>query len=533
MDGGNLMAVSLSKLDDVKEIASALPVLYYKIDANDIIIDSIVGNLPVQNEELGKSIGESIYIDCPLCLKDSLVTGIEKVREEKQLYEGTYLSAIDGNMVQCEVRYIPMDHDEIIIFIKVIKLENRMELLTFNQLKYTGLLEMCPEMICVIDFEECKILEANNAFLNYFKLDNQDLEEKHVLDLVLEDYYDILEAISSSLADNQVVKDLVVETNVEGRHGYIEINCIGIYDNNHLKHIFCASKDVETNKQMDEMKEIFVENMRLLNEVVEFDKMRTEFFSNVSHEFKTPINVLIGALKLMEMNLSKIVDDELAKKMIRLHDSMRINCYRLLRLVSNLLDLTRIDSGYIKINYVNCDIIDLARSITSSINEYAIAKQIKLEFQTDIKETIICCDPEKIERILLNLLSNAIKFTSRGDNITVYLEVNNDEVIISVKDSGIGIKEEDQKLIFERFKQVNNQFNRNSEGTGIGLSLVKSLVEMHNGRIWFNSEFGEGTEFFIALPNTLTQCEANYYKGFNEFNTGDRVVMEFSDIYMA
>ncbi|WP_170311569.1 PAS domain-containing sensor histidine kinase [Vallitalea okinawensis] len=527
------MAVSLSKLDDVKEIANALPVLYYKIDANDIIIDSIIGNLPVQNEELGKSIGESIHINCPLCLKSYLVEGIKKVREEKQLHEGTYLTTVDNSIVQCEVRYIPMDQEEIVIFIKVIKLENRMELLTFNQLKFTGLLDMCPDMICVVDFHECRIIEANDAFLNYFKLDKQKLENKHVLDLVLEDYFDILEAVAGGLLDNQIVKDLVVEAKVEGRHSYIKTSCIGVYDNNHLKYIFCILNDVEANKKLDEMKEIFIENMRLLNEVVEFDKMRTEFFSNVSHEFKTPINVLIGALKLMEMNLSKIVDEDLAKKMTRLHDSMRINCYRLLRLVSNLLDLTRIDSGYIKINYVNCDIIDLARSITSSINEYAIARQIQLEFKSDIDETIIGCDPEKIERILLNLLSNAIKFTSRGDNITVYVEANKNEVVMSVKDTGIGIKEDDQKVIFERFKQVNNHFNRNSEGTGIGLALVKSLVEMHNGRIWFESEFGKGTEFFVALPNTLTQCEANYYKGFNEFNTGDRVVMEFSDIYMA
>jgi len=128
------------------------------------------------------------------------------------------------------------------------------------------------------------------------------------------------------------------------------------------------------------------------------------------------------------------------------------------------------------------------------------SKGINLIFDTDVEEKTMACDPEKIDRIMLNLLSNAAKFTPSGGRVDVRLFDHGNELIISVKDTGIGIPKEKQKFIFERFRQANRDFNKNCEGSGIGLSLVKSLVEMHKGSIKVISEYGKGSEFIISLP---------------------------------
>ena len=162
---------------------------------------------------------------------------------------------------------------------------------------------------------------------------------------------------------------------------------------------------------------------------------------------------------------------------------MKQNCYRLIRLVNNLLDIVKYDSGFITPNMQNENIIYAVEAIAMSIVPYAESKGIKLIFDTDTEEKIIACDVDKIERIILNLLSNALKFTDRGGYIYITTTDNEDKVEISVRDTGIGIPADKKEFIFERFTQVNKALKRNHEGTGIGLSLVKSFVELHGGEI--------------------------------------------------
>ncbi|MBC8060694.1 MAG: ATP-binding protein [Clostridiaceae bacterium] len=153
---------------------------------------------------------------------------------------------------------------------------------------------------------------------------------------------------------------------------------------------------------------------------------------------------------------------------------------------------------------------------------------------------MIYCDDDKIERIVLNLFSNAIKFTKPGGKIEVNIYQGQKEVIISIKDTGIGIPEDKLASIFDRFSQVDKTLARNMEGTGIGLALVKSLVEMHRGKVYVKSIYGEGTEFLIHLPeNTLDTVNEKYkdtvnlnkqYENKQESNI-EKINIEFSDIY--
>lgn len=250
------------------------------------------------------------------------------------------------------------------------------------------------------------------------------------------------------------------------------------------------------------------ENKRLLEEAIENDKVKTNFFSNVSHELKTPLNLIFSTTQLMSLNNKKGNLD-----ILKLNTHIRIinqNCYRLLRLVNNLIDITKIDSGFITPKLQNINIVEVVENITQSTVEYVKSYSKEIVFDTEIEEKIMAFDPDKMERILLNLISNAVKFTEPNDKIEVNIYDKKESVIISVKDTGIGIPKEKQKIIFERFVQVDSLFTRKKEGSGIGLTLVKSLVEMHNGTISLKSDLNKGTEFLIEIPIKLVESEYDY-----------------------
>ena len=273
---------------------------------------------------------------------------------------------------------------------------------------------------------------------------------------------------------------------------------------------------------------------RMAESVEQYDKLKSEFFSNISHELKTPINVIFATAQL----LSKIQDDpDLPGYQQKVQKHMTIviqNCYRLIRLVNNLIDITRYDNGFLKLNPEKHNIVQVVEEIVISVVKYAQAKGITILFDTDTEENLIQCDPDIIERIILNLLSNSIKFTNPGGSITVSVIDKQEGVSISVKDTGIGIPQDKLDIIFDRFRQVDSSLSRNHEGSGIGLSLVKTLVETHKGKIFVTSKPGDGTEFTIELPSKLN-CEADIQqediKDINVKSLIERANIEFSDIY--
>ena len=212
---------------------------------------------------------------------------------------------------------------------------------------------------------------------------------------------------------------------------------------------------------------------------------------------------------------------------------MKQNCYRLLRLVNNIIDITKIDSGYFDINEQNINVISLIENITLSVADYIENKGLSIVFDTIVEEKIIACDPEKMERIILNILSNAVKFTSSGGEIMVNIEDCIENVCIRIKDTGRGIPADKLKSIFERFVQVDKSLTRDHEGSGIGLSLVKCLVELHGGTISVKSKENYGAEFIIYLPCRLVN-EYNDKITFCDSIDEDfieKINLEFSDIY--
>jgi len=277
--------------------------------------------------------------------------------------------------------------------------------------------------------------------------------------------------------------------------------------------------------------EQLVRSKEAYNKLLEYDKMKMEFFSNISHELRTPLNVMLSALQLIE-KLKKDADQD--NKEIKYLKIVRQNCFRLLRLINNLIDVTKINSEFFNLELKNCNIVEIVESITLSVAEYIKSKGIKLQFDTTTEEKIIACDSDQIERMILNLLSNAVKFTPFGGNIWVNVVDYGNKVIISVKDNGVGIPKNKQKDIFNKFVQVENLFTRHHEGSGMGLPLVKSLVEKHSGKITVKSEPGRGSEFTIILPANTVPNKI-YRTKIKSSPTGHNYVerknIEFWDIY--
>lgn len=293
--------------------------------------------------------------------------------------------------------------------------------------------------------------------------------------------------------------------------------------------ILSILRDITSEKQVEKLQMDVEKNLELLNESREFNKLTTEFFANISHELKTPLNVIFSAIQIL--NLNDITEEKFAKKHDMYLKVIKKNCYRLLRLINNLIDMTKLDSGFIKLQLQNYNIVSIVEEITLSVISFAESRGINIIFDTNVEERVMAFDIDKMERIILNLLSNAIKFTDPGGNIYVNLIDMDKDMVISIKDTGVGIPENKLQMIFERFAQVDKTFNRNREGSGIGLSLVKSLVELHEGTINIKSKIGSGSEFIIKLPVKTIESEYTDTNLMQETNI-DRINIELSDIYM-
>lgn len=289
-------------------------------------------------------------------------------------------------------------------------------------------------------------------------------------------------------------------------------------------------RDITSRKHIQLLENSISENKKLINKTTELNKMMIEFFSNISHELKTPLNVLLGAVQILSLSANNEHNSLIQSSSNKYLKTMKQNCYRLVRLVNNLIDISKFDSGYFKLDLHNHNVVNVVEDITLSVADYAKNKGIDLIFDTDIEEKEMAIDLDKIERIILNLLSNAIKFTNEGGQILVSLINKKNKIQISIKDNGVGIPKDKLNVIFERFGQVHKTLARNREGSGIGLSLVKSIVDMHDGDIRVLSEFGSGSEFIIELPVRLVDekqiCDGRLYE-----SKVEKINIEFADIY--
>ncbi|WP_052356605.1 ATP-binding protein [[Clostridium] dakarense] len=324
----------------------------------------------------------------------------------------------------------------------------------------------------------------------------------------------------SEYIEGKTARDIIRYRHKNGNYIFLEWSGEYIVD----EEVYVATaRDITRKLEIEKEK-------RTLEEAVQLEVVKNEFFSNISHEFRTPINIILGTMQVINKNIEK---NNIQINSLKKHTNyIKQNSYRLLRLVNNLIDISKMDIGMYELRCSNQNIINIIEDITLSVADYTKNNKINLIFDTNKEEVITYCDPDKIERIMLNILSNAIKYTQENGFIKVKINSTQDEIIVSVKDSGVGISKDKLDIIFDRFGQVDSSFNRKCEGSGIGLSLVKNLVEMHGGEIHANSEVNEGSEFIFSIPIKLKEEDNdNEYDVDRKCKHVERCDIEFSDIY--
>jgi len=357
-----------------------------------------------------------------------------------------------------------------------------------------------------------------DILLNYIHIDDIPFLVKH-----LEEYL------------NRDRKDFDNEFRVrcsDYEYKWIHAKGQAFWSNNKPVKIIGTLADINSQKDYEEnLKRIIVKNEKIINKTIKTEKMKTEFFANMSHELRTPLNVILATIQLFEFYNTKADNRKFIENIPKHIGTMKNNCFRLIRLVNNLIDLSKIETGYLKLNRTNVNIVELIEDIAMSVSQLIESKSIRLIFDTNTEEKIVALDCEKLERIILNLLSNAVKFTN--ENGTIWLNVIDKGSIVSiiVADTGIGIPSNKRNHIFKRFGQVQHTSQYSPTGSsGIGLSLVKHFVELHNGTISVESEYGKGSKFTINIPVVvLEQVKLSINKPYKNKKL-EKTMIEFSDV---
>lgn len=254
------------------------------------------------------------------------------------------------------------------------------------------------------------------------------------------------------------------------------------------------------------------------------DQLKTRFFANISHEFRTPLTLILGQVE------SVLSSDIGMKSKSKLHIANR-NARRLLTLINQLLDISKIEAGSMQLKAEQHNIVSFLKSLFYSFESLADTKQITLKFDSDLVNIPVVFEPDKMEKVFYNLFSNAFKFTPPAGTITVKAHIAGSNSVISIKDTGSGIPSNMMNKIFDRFYQLDNSITREHEGTGIGLALTKELIELHKGKIEVKSSSGEGAEFIVTLPlsnmNNLKITEAVANKEvFDDLSTEPRTELK-------
>lgn len=365
-------------------------------------------------------------------------------------------------------------------------------------------------------YPDFKIIDMNNHFSHNFIVDKIGVELRLS---PLRDRVNFKQKLQWVVDEKNGVHSEIIQFSISGEQKYFKFIYQPLFKlNRKVKEIIVMA--VEVTEEVSEK-----------NKLEQILKMQEEVFVNISHECRTPLNIIFSTCQLMELYLMGDINEETKNKLSKNIQSIKQNCNRFIKIINNIIDLSQIKSGGHHLNLTNEDIVSKVEDIVESVLLYAKEKDFNIVFNTNVKEKYIAVDMVKIERAILNLISNAIKFSGKSREIYIDIINQGDIVEICVADKGIGIDRKYLESIFNPFNQVDKSLMRVAEGSGIGLSLVKAIVEMHSGKISVESKIGKGSKFKIELP-VLTIKEPDALNGYRDFDGHDnRLSVELSDIY--
>ncbi|NJN93283.1 MAG: GAF domain-containing protein [Anaerolineales bacterium] len=239
----------------------------------------------------------------------------------------------------------------------------------------------------------------------------------------------------------------------------------------------------------------FKEQQETAERLKEIDKLKTQFLANMSHELRTPLNSIIGFSRVILKGIDGPLTELQKTDLTSIHNSGQ----HLLGLINNILDLSKIEAGKMELNFEEVELEPIIKGVMSTAIALVKDKPVTLHQEIPANLPQVLADPTRIRQIILNLVSNACKFTEEG-NVTIRAKADQEKVLISVRDTGIGIPEENLATVFEEFTQVDSSTTRKVGGTGLGLPISRHFVEMHKGHIWVESKLGYGSTFYFTIP---------------------------------
>ena len=250
---------------------------------------------------------------------------------------------------------------------------------------------------------------------------------------------------------------------------------------------------------------IAIENVRLFDEIqdksrqlAEASQHKSQFLANMSHELRTPLNAILGYTELILDNIYGDTPDRMRDVL----DRVQKNGRHLLGLINDVLDLSKIEAGQLTLALSNYSLKDVVHGVYSAVESLASEKKIALRIELPPELPQGRGDERRLTQVLLNLVGNAIKFTDQGE-VVVKASATNGSFNLSVRDTGPGIGEEDQAKLFQEFQQADNSITKKKGGTGLGLAISKRIIELHGGKIWVESQLGQGSTFSFTLPVTV------------------------------
>lgn len=354
---------------------------------------------------------------------------------------------------------------------------------------FSKVVEEAPDGVQIVDLDG-KIIYSNRAIEGIFGFSHEEFRGKHVNEMN-EDPELASKVILPAIRENG---RWIGEVMVKHKNGHVFptwLNASMVKDSSGKPIALVGIiRDLTERKKLDGIR---LENERLISA----NKAKTEFLNIMSHELRTPLTSIIGYSILLKEKAQGTLNEQQEHFV----DNMLSNSNHLLELINSILDLAKIESGKLELSLESISLPDVITETIHLMKENAARRNVVLKKHFDPGLAFIKADEQKLKQILFNLMSNAIKFSKEeGGTVTVSTRKKNDFAEISVADTGIGIRNEDMPRLFRKFEQMDSGITRKYEGTGLGLAITKQLVEMHGGRIYAESKFGEGSTFKFLLP---------------------------------
>ncbi len=375
------------------------------------------------------------------------------------------------------------------------------ELLQETEERHRKLFDNNPHPTWVYDRETLRFLAVNRAAVKKYGYSNDEFLAMTIKDIrPPEDLPLLLESVDAIRDGNEKI-GIWKHRQKAGTDIDVEITSYALHFGGRPAEVVVAV-DVTQRKRDEADKHKFTEKLAASNQELELrnreveraTKMKSKFLASMSHELRTPLNAIVGFSDL----LAEGTPGALNPKQKRFIDHIKQGSAHLLQLINDILDLSKIEAGLLELRSEEFLVKDALPEVLSTIHPLAMAKNIRVEQKVESK-SLVKADRVRFKQILYNLLSNAVKFTPKGGRIAIECVDHWDFVRLSVTDTGIGIRSEDQKVIFDEFRQLEGSADGSQEGTGLGLAITKRLVEQQGGQISVESEFGKGTRFAFTV----------------------------------